>query len=105
MYYSNFNGKKSVGTRFRNSWNIPMKFPFFLHMQVVHIICKWGKVKKGLGNKIGITIYSWTGWYLCRQYNGNCECKCLNGGNGVELNFAMFGTLVICYLLKIKDNL
>ena len=97
--------KKSVSTGFRNLWNFPMKFKFFLHMQVVHIIYKWGKVKKSLKNKIGITIYSWIGWYLCRVHNGDCECKCLNGGNGVELNFAMFGTLVICYLLKKKDNL
>ena len=95
-----FNCKKSVSTGFRNLWNIPMKLKIFFP-----IIYKWGKVKRGLGNKIGITIYSWIGWYLCRVHNGDCECKCLNGGNGVELNFAMFGTLVICYLLKKKDNL
>ena len=80
-------------------WNF--NFSYICKLSTLYI----NEEKWILGNKIGITIYSWTGWYLCRIYNGNCECKCLNGGNGVELNFAMFGTLVICYLLKIKDNL
>ena len=41
-------------------------------------------------------------WIHCKW--GKIICKC-NGGNGMDLNFAMFGTLAIFYLLKIKDNL
>jgi hypothetical protein len=39
-----------------------VKFNFFLQIKIVRIIYEWGKVKKVLSNKTGITIYSWTVW-------------------------------------------
>ena len=39
-----------------------MKFKSFLQIKIVPIIYEWGKVEKVLGNKTGITIYSWTVW-------------------------------------------
>ena len=41
------------------SWNFPVKSKFFLNILVVPIIYEWGKVETILGNKTGITSYSW----------------------------------------------
>ena len=44
------------------SEKFPLKSQIFLHIYIVHIIYELGKVKKVQGNKIGITVYSWTLW-------------------------------------------
>ena len=49
-------------TKFGLSWNFLVKLKFFIHIKVVPIIYEWGKVERVLGNKTGITIYSWTVW-------------------------------------------
>ena len=63
VYYSNSMEFFFVHTK--NSRNFLVKFKFFLQIKVVPIIYEWGKVEKVLGNKTGITIYSWTVWVTC----------------------------------------
>ena len=47
-------------TNFEIFQKLSVKIKIFLHILIVPIMYETEKVKKVLGNKIGITIYSWT---------------------------------------------
>ena len=60
VYYTKFIRKFSLYTNFEISQKFSVKSQIFLHIYIVPIMHEWGKVKKVPGNKIAITIYSWT---------------------------------------------
>ena len=68
------------------------KFQIFLHIQLVPIMYEWGKVKTAPGNKIALTIYSWT------------VCSSHGSGNTQNLHFTEGWTLNSLQLLNSQSR-
>ena len=54
----------SLCTNFEIFQKSSIKIKIFLHILIVPIMYESGKVKNVMSNKIGLTIYSWTLWYV-----------------------------------------